>query len=304
MLGIAQSLDQLPQAVQASPQTIKLFLDSDGLEPFFSWLESDNQRAGLIGNGLEVVVFRHQIVRYADYLRRRRRLRRLGVTIDDTDRREVDYLYERECRAVYFYADRQGARDRAEFLVLARRRNETDFLSIVSQHRSFQRVPYVNAYFNGLEPLQGTDELPPQFDIFNDLNLHPQLILRLHNQIGQVSHGATVLDAVLAWRDHIRVMSGTHGDGYNWIEQIFNHHAPQIAVNPLTDPNPQGSQLNEQKGFQRINCGVVSAIRNPLAHEGPNSLWARSRFPDNKTVIKYLCLFSILCERADAPLNP
>ncbi len=54
-------------------------LEGGRLEAFISWLGLDPHRSAVLTNGSWTVsVFKHQLVVYEDYLRRRRHLRHLG----------------------------------------------------------------------------------------------------------------------------------------------------------------------------------------------------------------------------------
>ena len=116
---------------------------------------------------------------------------------------------------------------------------------------------------------------------------------------GDALDGDPLFAAITALRDHVRQVSGLHQQRRDrpLMEQAFKQDGTHLRLNPLADPDPSSSQQNEQRGFRELYCGVITALRNPLVHEGPSSSFAQTRYPDRKTMLKYRSFLSILFER-------
>ena len=67
----------------------------------------------------------------------------------------------------------------------------------------------------------------------------------------------------------------------------------EMKLNPLNDI----SERDEQAGFRFIFMGVMTGIRNPIAHKNIN--WG-----DPSLALKYLCMISILFEKLDNRVFP
>ena len=289
----------------------QIYLDANLYNEFARWIEQQSQYNPIVAQKLhnqdwQIYVFREQLNRSFGINRKRdNSLKKMGVNIINAQSPYKitydDELYISEMLRVYFNND-SNAQKFAQFLLLARRHSGNDWITVITQHRGFWRIPMVNSYYLNSNNLLGSDELPAYFDFIHDFGIHPSIFRAIGRQLNNPQHGQVIFDAIIALQDHIRLISGLNNDGYRLMNQAFDPQNPLIQMNPLTDPDPQGTQQNEQKGFHRLYCGVPSALRNPLAHEGPSSQFAQERYPDKKTMLKFLSFLSLLCERADRPL--
>ena len=296
----------------SGPPASEVYLDAHIWQEFIRWVEpasdTDVQRLeNLAEKTWRVYVFRDQLNRYSVRDRRRdNALGNIGIEVINARGRgqvnDQDELFIREAMQVYFAAeDTTLARRNAEFLLLTRRHSVDTQITLLTQHRSFRRVPNVNTFYLDNNPLEGNDDLPADFDFLSDFSIHPAIADAIISRIDSTDYGHMVVDAMIGLRDHVRQQSGLSADGRPLMEQAFGSTSPPIALNPLTDPNTRSSQQNEQKGFKEIACGVMTGLRNPLTHEGAGSP-IRDRYPDRITLFKYLSLLSLLCERSDGPI--
>lgn len=301
MRGVVLALDTWLDPNHQVPSPV--YLDACDWEAFVDWLAQDPSRAQKLRDGTwRVCLFKAQLNRhYGSNGQRNRRLTELGIELDKANLHQSDEMFIAEVLRVYFHSD-STARPQAELLALARRRAGNGEVAIISQHWAFWRIPLVDTYFVPGHPLKGHDDLPAQFDFLRDFDIHRELAQAVRHRLDTVPYGDTVLAAIIALRDHIRRMSGLQQDGRPLMEQAFSTDGTRLRLNPLTDPNPRGSQQNEQRGFQELYCGVMTGLRNPLVHEGADSAFAKTRYPNKKTLFKYLSFLSILFERADGPL--
>ena len=152
-------------------------------------------------------------------------------------------------------------------------------------------------------PRTGTGDLPAQFDFLRDLDIHQELARVVGHRLDRASYGDTMLAAIIGLRDYVRQLSGLSRDGRGLMERAFEQTGAHLCLNSLTDSNAKGSQQNEQRGFKEIYCGIMTGLRNPLTHEGSDSIFSQTRYPDKRTLLKYLSFLSILFERADGPLR-
>lgn len=301
MRGVVLALDTWLDPNHQVPSPV--YLDACDWEAFVDWLAQDPSRVRQLQDGVwQVRLFKDQLNRYfGSNGQRTKKLRELGIELDETRPRQCDEMFITEALRVYFHND-PSARPQAELLALARRQAGNGWINVISQHQGFWRIPMVNAYFIDYGNLKGWSDLPAQFDFLRDFDIHRELAQAVRHRLDTVPYGDTVLAAIIALRDHIRRMSGLQQDGRPLVEQAFSTDGTRLRLNPLTDPNPRGSQQNEQRGFQELYCGVMTGLRNPLVHEGADSAFAKTRYPNKKTLFKYLSFLSILFERADGPL--
>lgn len=279
------------------------YLEKDTIPAFIGWLTADPLRRPLIASTWKIVVFKRHIASYGDYRSRRNGLTRLGIEVNPFKLKEYDSLFLEEVERTYFTNSGADHRQLAEFYLLVRRTEGNGWINVISQDRSFERIPMVNTYFIGTELRTGNQDLPAQFDYIGDMAIHRELARAVASRLDDPNRGDVMINATLALRDHIRLLSGLPEDGRNLMERAFKQDGQYLKVNPLvTQPDPHfQSHQNEQIGFRELYCGVFTGLRNSLVHEGPGSAFAQTRYPDKVTLLKYLSLLSLLFERADSP---
>jgi len=298
MRGESKTLSLL----KADNEPIDLFLEKDSIDAFIRWVEGNTRGDFSIPTNWTVYVLKYQLQSFGDYQKRRRALSTMGLQVVDIDSKPSDQSYIEEVRRIYFSHKPVSSQQLAKFYVTIRRCAEIDYINIISQDKSFWRIPWVNTYHNGLVELIDATDFPPQFNFIDDFGIHRELISALQSTTNKNEFGSVVYNGIIALRDYIRRVSGLTNEGWELMEQAFKRDGSSIKLNPLTDTDPTHSQVNEQDGFRTIYCGLWKGIRNPLAHEGPNSTFAQNRYPDQKTLYKYLAFLSLLFERVDGPL--
>lgn len=298
------------------PSPANVYLDAQIWREFVDWVrpasDTDVQRLeNLVQKRWRVHVFRDQLNRcFGRDHRRDTALNDIGIEIINargngrvTDR---DELFISEAMQVYFASENpQIARRQAEFLLLVRRHSPDIQVTLVTQHRNFWRVPNVNTFYLDNLPLRGETDLPATFDFLSDFDIHSAIEGPIRDRIMGNDYGHIMLDALIGFRDHVRQRSGLLAvDGRELMEQAFGSDDPRIMLNPLIERNRRSSQMNEQRGYKELACGVMTGLRNPLVHvhEGATGAFAARRYPDRKTLFKYLSFLSLLCERSDGPL--
>jgi len=281
-------------------QSMTLFLEKDTINLFLDWIRIYPEFAQYFAERLSIKVFKNHVS--ADMSVKLNILRKLHINILGYTIKPSDNLFIDEVERTYFSTSGANHRQLAEFYLMVRRSAGNGWVNIISQDRSFERIPMVNTYFIGTAARTGSQDLPAQFDFIQDFNIHPNLARMISARIDDPNRGGTLFDSITVLRDHVRAMSGLATDGYQLMHPAFDDNNPIIKVNPRTDLNPQGTQRNEQQGYHDFYCGVMKGMRNPLAHEGTASPFATSRYSDKAKMLKYLSFLSVLCERADGPL--
>ena len=99
-----------------------------------------------------------------------------------------------------------------------------------------------------------------------------------------------VNEATKIFIKHVQEVSQSGSDGYKLIMQVFDENNPVIKI---TDCSTE-SLKSYQRGIKEISSGVVSAFRNPTAHE-PVQSWEISREDCNDI----LCTLSFLLRKID-----
>jgi len=291
-----------------TPISTTFYLEKDTIPAFISWLTADPLRRSLIASTWKIIVFKRHLVSYSDYISRRKRLSALGVEVNNSNLKEYDSLFLDEVERTYFMNSGPNHRQLAEFYLLVRRTDGNGWINVISQDRSFERIPMVNTYFIGMTARTGNQDLPAQFDFLRDFNVHPALVRSIGTRLNETTRGDVVRDGIVTMQDHIRALTGLTTDGIQLMIDALDtgspsaFRSPLIRMNPLTDHDPIHSQMNEQKGFAQLYKGVITGLRNPISHTTAGGLFASTRFPDKISLLKYLTLISILCERADIPL--
>lgn len=99
-----------------------------------------------------------------------------------------------------------------------------------------------------------------------------------------------VNEATKVFIKHIQEISKIESDGYKLIYKVLDENNPVIKI---TDCSTE-SLKSYQRGIKEISLGVVSAFRNPTAHE-PVLSWEISREDCNDI----LCTLSFLLRKID-----
>jgi uncharacterized protein (TIGR02391 family) len=298
MRGIVEDI----QVLFNYPKPGIFFLEKGSIVAFSQWLKGDPLRISILSKQWQVAVFKTQLDTYENNRARCNALKKLGIQINKRHKNPKDNLFVEEVERTFFSNADEDHRQLAEFYVMVRREVERGMVNIITQDRSFERIPLVNTYYVGTSPRTGSQDLPAQFDFFQDFHIHNLLAKKIKDHIGVSPNGVTIHEAIVELEDYLQTLTGLNSEGRTLMDQAFKLDGSHCKINPLTDPDPQHSQQNEQKGFREIYCGTWTGLRNPLAHEGTGGEFAQSRYPDKTTLLKYLSFLSILFERADGPL--
>lgn len=291
-IAIIQWLD--PDFVM--PQTV--YIDAGSYKHFLTWLDQDlSKRVTKLTTGTwQIVLFKRQLNRlHVPEPARTRRLREMGIVVDNSQPRASDEMYIAEVQRVYFHND-PNAQVMAEFLALCRRQaGLTSRLAVMSQHYAFRRIPLVDTFFVPDIPLEGSEDLPAQFDFFTDLAIHKHVQSATAEAIADGRYPFSVFEGAKSLFDYLRYCSGLTTDGSNLVEQALKRDGSYIKLNNLSNP----TEISEQRGYKDLALGVAGAVRNPTAHVSAKDPYILDRFGDKKAALKVLCLLSLICEGLD-----
>lgn len=98
---------------------------------------------------------------------------------------------------------------------------------------------------------------------------HQEVYKYCRSELLEENYFHAVLEAVKGIAERIRQLSGLKTDGAELVNQAFSTRAPILAFNSLRSE----TDISEQKGIAHLLIGVLSAIRNPIAH-APKIVWA------------------------------
>lgn len=240
----------------------------------------------------------------------------LGIKLHEEELPTADptiktFFYE--VQEIYFHdvTNRERCDRHAEFVFLSRRaaRSENK-LRVLTAQPAFQRL--VNAEIFLIPASIHRPTLPANFDIFTELQIHPKLRQVVEVDFQNGDYPKVVFQAVNAFRDFVREITGLTTDGGDLMNSALNLNyggsgrnkyvssLPSLLLNNIAvQDSAEDSSVGEQEGFYRFAQGVFKAIRNPSAHATSTDPFIQQRFNDQITAVKVLCFLSILCERID-----
>lgn len=289
---------------------IPVYLDVTSLSQFAVWGRANV--ADLVKriktDGLQIIVFDSQLknaYRRTKYQSALKQLQTFEVEIDDEDWLTDDDVFATELESFYFHDESAPLCDvHAKFLVLARYASTTHMLRIVSAYPAFQRI--LNAEIYVLPTAMNHLDVPPNFDVFTDLQLHSRLVNTVSGHFRNGNYPTVVFEAAKELSQYLRDVSQLTTDGGTLANDALGldvtrttpktvTRMPTVKLNSLGDD----SEIEEQEGYWRYCLGVAKAIRNSNAHLTAADPFIVSRFSDKKTAIKVLCFLSLLFEKID-----
>lgn len=99
---------------------------------------------------------------------------------------------------------------------------------------------------------------------FDDRNIHPDIGVVSLKLFDDGHYSQSTFEAFKFLDNEVKSVAGNKKEsGFNLMMYAFSEKSPKIK---LTDLNTQ-SEIDEQKGFQFIFAGSMSAIRNPRGHD-------------------------------------
>lgn len=115
--------------------------------------------------------------------------------------------------------------------------------------------------------------------------LHSKVIAVSKKLFDQGDYFHAVLEACKAFNKTVQNISGIAEDGTQLMFKAFGQNG-KVLINT----NKTTSEKDENDGYQKLAAGVMSAIRNPLAHENSTS----QLFWDTKSPIECLEILGLL----------
>lgn len=128
---------------------------------------------------------------------------------------------------------------------------------------------------------------------FDERNVHPE-IARVSQKLFDDGHFAQATFEAYKYLDvTVKNVSGVSKTGYKLMMDVFSDTSPKIKLTHLSD----ASEVDEQKGYQFLFAGAITAIRNPRGHDVNK--------PDGvELCLDHLCFASLLLRRIDERVSP
>lgn len=123
---------------------------------------------------------------------------------------------------------------------------------------------------------------------FQERNLHAQLPPKVKKLFDDGHYSEATFEALKFLDKRIQALAGSKESGFKLMMNVFGGDNPKVKINDLSDE----SMVDEQRGYQFIFAGVMSAIRNPKGHE-------YSIEDDPDTCLDHLTVISALFRRLE-----
>ena len=99
---------------------------------------------------------------------------------------------------------------------------------------------------------------------FDARKFHPEVIAHSRDLFLKGHYFHAVFEAAKAYNAAVKMKSGlTELDGQALMNKVFSSQKPIIRITPCTTE----TEKNVQDGYRFIAAGLMSAVRNPTAHE-------------------------------------
>ncbi|MCB2102050.1 MAG: TIGR02391 family protein [Rhodobacterales bacterium] len=121
---------------------------------------------------------------------------------------------------------------------------------------------------------------------FEERNLFPDFPKKVRKLFDDGHYSEATFEALKFLDKTVQRISGKRGSGFNLMMSVFGGDNPDIKINALCSE----SEIDEQKGYQFMFSGIMSAIRNPKGHE-------HSIEDDLDTCLDHLSMISTLLRR-------
>jgi uncharacterized protein (TIGR02391 family) len=137
------------------------------------------------------------------------------------------------------------------------------------------------------EPVSGGERLHP----FEQREIYEGFPAKVRRLFDDAHYAEATFEAFKFLDKTVAAMAGSKESGQKLMMQAFSEQGP-IRLSGLTTE----SERDEQKGFQFIFAGAMSAVRNPRGHE-------HSQFDSPELCLDHLSLASLLLRRLEEAGN-
>lgn len=280
-----------------------IFLDLSSYRQFVDWISTkiDPFKEKIKSKHLKVLIFEHQledIFPTDDGEDPGDLFRALDIEFSTLRWKKADGVFFAEIQEIYFHDENARlSKVHAEFLILSRYATVGETVKVITHYPCFLRIPNVEVYY--LEGNPNKIRLPANFDFFVDLELHEKLHSGVKRKFLNHEYQDGLLEAFRELVDTLRTYSGISASDipseHNLAQSALKKDGSKIKLNHLSNDTETG----EQRGYQEITMGIMTAIRNPITHLKETHDFINSRFNDEKTALKIIALISLILERLD-----
>lgn len=108
----------------------------------------------------------------------------------------------------------------------------------------------------------------PNEEVYNARRFHPEVVLHSKELFLKGEYFHAVFEAVKGFNQAVKQKAGLDKDGVGLMHDAFSSSRPKLKITPCKTPTEQ----DIQDGYRFLAAGLMSAIRNPLAHEPVTSI--------------------------------
>ncbi len=123
---------------------------------------------------------------------------------------------------------------------------------------------------------------------FESRNLFPSFPAKVRKLFDDGHYSEATFEALKFMDRQVQAIAGSCESGFKLMMSVFGGENPTLQLTALSSE----SQVDEQKGYQFIFAGIMSAIRNPKGHE-------YSIEDDLDTCLDHLTIVSALLRRLE-----
>lgn len=124
--------------------------------------------------------------------------------------------------------------------------------------------------------------------VFEKRNLFPNFPKKVKRLFDDGHYSEATFEALKFLDKRVQLVAGSRESGFKLMMNVFGGEKPKLKLTELADE----SQIDEQKGYQFMFAGIMSAIRNPKGHE-------YSIDDDLDTCLDHLTIISALLRRLE-----
>lgn len=225
-----------------------------------------------------------------------------------------DELFLNEIQQMYFN-NNASSRICSEILLCARKEFlHTKNIGVISNNPGFDFIPSVQRY--SLPSVSDLAEVNAYLYLLSTLNLHKKVIEIAFPYIEQGRNAIALQEVIQEFIGNVKdiLIQGSYDSIANQVNDLAmigqaftcvnekdktKYQEPKIKINH----NASQSERMEQESIYYLALSITK-IRNQLAHQASHTIAVSERFGDARTVIKYLCLLSLLFEKLDQRVGP
>lgn len=139
-----------------------------------------------------------------------------------------------------------------------------------------EKLEYLRAFVDGITPDKMRDEVykilrecgipyarPSNEEDFDKRGFHPEVMKHSRSLFLEGNYFHAVFESAKAFNVAVKQRAGVDKDGQALMHEAFSSSKPLIKITPCKTT----TERDIQDGYRFLAAGLMSAIRNPIAHE-------------------------------------